>query len=71
MDPREDSIPRVSLGSLKDWERVKHNHASAARTRLQEVIRKNALEGQEDLLNAHLDQVRWPFERVFQFLALI
>ncbi|KDR81421.1 hypothetical protein GALMADRAFT_89324 [Galerina marginata CBS 339.88] len=62
MESRED-LPRVSVGSVHDWQKVRANFKDAATSQLQERIAASKTFSQEtDAIMAHLDQF---IERTF------
>lgn len=57
MDSRED-LPRVSVGSVQDWQKMKNNYKEAALALVQQHTATSNVSSQEkDVLLAHLDQV--------------
>ncbi|KAF8906016.1 hypothetical protein CPB84DRAFT_1770831 [Gymnopilus junonius] len=62
MESRED-IPRVSVGSVNDWQKVRTNYKDAALSLVKErTIASRALSEEQDTIMAHLDQF---IERTF------
>lgn len=60
MDSREE-LPRVSVGSVQDWQKMKNNYKEAAMDQVQQYISTSNISSQEkDLILAHLDQVCFP-----------
>ncbi|PPQ86855.1 hypothetical protein CVT25_012574 [Psilocybe cyanescens] len=56
MDSREE-LPRVSVGSVQDWQKMKNNYKEAAMDQVQQYISTSNISSQEkDLILAHLDQ---------------
>ncbi|KAF8078215.1 hypothetical protein FPV67DRAFT_1686775 [Lyophyllum atratum] len=62
MDSRED-LPRVSMGSVQDWHRLKANYKTAALASLDEHILSHGLTTERDTLVAHTNQF---IDRTFQ-----
>jgi len=62
MESRED-LPRVSVGSVHDWQKVRTNFKDAAVSQLQErIVAAKGLSQERDVIIAHLDQF---IERTF------
>jgi hypothetical protein len=59
MENRED-IPRVSVGSVQDWKKVRSNYEEAALSKLQEQAVLRDIEDEKDAILAHLAQVGFP-----------
>ncbi|KAF8197436.1 hypothetical protein BJ912DRAFT_953413 [Pholiota molesta] len=55
MENRED-IPRVSVGSVQDWKKVRSNYEEAALSKLQEQAVLRDIEDEKDAIMAHLAQ---------------
>lgn len=58
MATTREELPRVSVGTFQDWQRLESNYKAAAITRVEELIRDNGLAAaDEDALLAHMNQV--------------
>lgn len=68
MESRED-IPRVSVGSVNDWHKVRVNYRDAGLSLLKERTKASrTLSQEQDIIMAHLDQVSTPlFQRCLGF----
>ncbi|KAF8964064.1 hypothetical protein BDZ97DRAFT_1758172 [Flammula alnicola] len=55
MENRED-IPRVSVGSVQDWQKVRSNYREAALSELQEQVASRGITHEKDAIIAHLEQ---------------
>ena len=55
---RED--PRISVGTVQDWRRLKVNYNHTALRHLEEGIVSGGLESETDALVAHMNQVHKP-----------
>jgi hypothetical protein len=56
METRED-IPRVSVGSVQDWQRVKAHYREAAMEELQKLLIGQHVGHEKDAIMMHLEQV--------------
>lgn len=56
MDTRED-LPRVSVGSVQDWEKIKANYRTATIACLEDHILATGLQNERDALIAHTNEV--------------
>jgi len=57
MENREE-LPRVSLESIQDWQKMRANYKEAALTSLRAQISARGVAKEQDALLAHLEQVR-------------
>ena len=57
MDSMHEDLPRVSVGTIRDWQRLKSNYTQAALARLEEHVSANNLTDQRDTLLDHMNQV--------------
>jgi len=57
MDSTREDLPRVSVGTVRDWQRLKSNYTQAALARLEEHVSANNLTDQRDALLDHMNQV--------------
>lgn len=57
METRED-IPRVSVDSVQDWQRVKAHYREAAMKELQNLLTSQDIGHEKDAIMMHLEQVR-------------
>ncbi|KAG5635427.1 hypothetical protein H0H81_011317 [Sphagnurus paluster] len=55
MDSREE-LPRISVGSVQDWNRLKTNYKAAALESLEERITTERLHNERDAMIAHANQ---------------
>lgn len=57
MDSAREDQPRVSLGTVRDWRRLKANYSQNALTHLEEVVASSNLGNEKDALIAYMNQV--------------
>lgn len=53
-----EELPRVSVGSLTDWQRVKNNYSAAALSSIQNALDSQHLQSERDAVLAHFNHVR-------------
>lgn len=56
MDSAREDQPRVSLGTVRDWRRLKANYSQNALTHLEEVVASSNLGNEKDALIAYMNQ---------------
>lgn len=56
MDSAREDQPRVSLGTVQDWRRLKANYSQNALTHLEEVVASSNLGNEKDALIAYMNQ---------------
>lgn len=56
MENRED-IPRVSVGSVQDWKKVRCNYEKAAFSKLEEQVALRGITSEKEAITAHLKKV--------------
>jgi len=52
-----DELPRVSIGSVQDWQKVRSNYKDAALSKLSEMVSSKGLAQEQDAILFHLEQV--------------
>lgn len=57
MDSSREDLPRVSVGTVQDWQRLEGNYKRATLSHLEEQILAKGLTGERDALLAHINQV--------------
>ena len=58
--PARDDLPRVSLDSLQDWQRIRNNFENAVYATFEDKLSQSELKEQKQLLQAHIKQVSRP-----------
>lgn len=56
-----DDLPRVSIDSVQDWQRIRSNLENAAYATLEDKLSQSELSGHKQLLQAHLKQASLAF----------
>ena len=70
-----DELPRVSIGSVQDWQKVRSNYKDAALSKLREMVSSKGLAQEQDAILVHLEQVsqkqllRITFRPLFPYLV--
>lgn len=58
MENQREDIPRVSVDSLQDWQRIRENYTNAALAALDVELAASSSSSERDLLLQHLHRVR-------------
>lgn len=52
-----DELPRVSIGSVQDWQKARSSYKEAALSKLREMVSSKGLTHEQDAILVHLEQV--------------
>jgi hypothetical protein len=60
MDSSREDQPRISVGTVQGWRRLKDNYKHAVLTHVEEGLTSNGVRSDKDALIAHMNRVHKP-----------